>query len=271
MFPFAQKSILTIAASFILLGVPYAHAEVADAIPQLGDLERWTVFSLGGGQRPSQAFGHLSIEGDVALAGNGNFLIGGGATFDDDVYGRSNGMVFTIDHAVISGSIFYDQDALLDNGVNDALAASDYALSLTPNRANTSVKLRGDQNITIIGAPGETVVLSLKNFILKGDSSFTLQGTATTTFIINVSKKFSLKGNSHIDLAGLQWNQVLFNVVGAGRKVSLGGNSVFNGILMANNRTIELKGDATVSGEIIANRLKLRGSASVLHPPGVSQ
>ncbi len=29
---------------------------------------------------------------------------------------------------------------------------------------------------------------------------------------------------------------------------------------MANNRTIELKGDATVSGEIIANRLKLRGS-----------
>jgi hypothetical protein len=80
-----------------------------------------------------------------------------------------------------------------------------------------------------------------------------------------------LKGNAHIDLAGLQWNQVLFNVVGAGRKVSLGGNSIFNGILMANNRTIELKGDATVSGEIIANRLKLRGSASVLHPSGVSQ
>jgi cytoskeletal protein CcmA (bactofilin family) len=115
------------------------------------------------------------------------------------------------------------------------------------------------------------VVLSLKNFILKGDSSFTLQGTATTTFIINVSKKFSLKGNSHIDLVGLQWNQVLFNVVGTGRKVSLGGDSVFAGILMANNRTIELKGNATVSGEIIANRLKLRGSTRVLHPPIVSQ
>jgi hypothetical protein len=270
MFPFAQKSILSISASFILLGAPHAHAEVADAIPQLGDLERFTAFSLGGGVHPSQAFGHIFIDGDLGLAGTGNFLMWGHATLDGDVYARSNGMILAIDHASISGSIFYDQAALLDN-CNEALAASDYAFSLTPNRSNASVKLRGHHNITITGAPGETVVLSLKNFILKGNSSFTLQGTATTTFIINVSKKFSLKGNSHIDLAGLQWNQVLFNVVGAGRKVSLGGNSIFGGILMANNRTIELKGDATVSGEIIANRFKLRGSTSVLHPPVVSQ
>jgi hypothetical protein len=271
MFPFAPKSILTIAASFALLGVAQAHAGVANAIPQLGDLERWTVFSLGGGAHRSQAFGHSSIEGDLALAGNGNFLIGGRATLDGDIDTPSNGMAFTTGHAVIMGSIFDDQDTLLNNCVNDALAASEYAFSLTPNRSNASVKLRGHQNITITGAPGETVVLSLKNFILRGDSSFTLQGTATTTFVINVSKKFSLKGNSHIDLVGLQWNQVLFNVVGTGRKVSLGGDSLFEGILMANNRTIALKGDATVSGEIIANRLKLRGSSRVLHPPIVSQ
>jgi hypothetical protein len=131
--------------------------------------------------------------------------------------------------------------------------------------------LLGDEAITITGAPGETVVLSLKNFILRDNSSFTLQGSATTTFVINVSKKFSLSGNSHIDLAGVQWDQVLFNVVGTGQRVSLGGSSIFNGILMANDRTIKLKGDATVSGEIIANRLKLRGSSRVLHPPIVSQ
>ena len=93
----------------------------------------------------------------------------------------------------------------------------------------------------------------------------------TTTFIINVRKKFSLKGNSHIELAGLQWNQVLFNVVGTGHKVSLGGNSIFDVIRMASNRTIELKGDATVSGEFIANRLKLHGTSRVFHPSIVSQ
>ena len=47
----------------------------------------------------------------------------------------------------------------------------------------------------------------------------------------------------------------MLNVVGAGGKVSLGDNSIFGGMLMANNRTIELKGKATVSGEIIATGL----------------
>jgi Ice-binding-like len=271
MFSFAQKSILTIVASFILLGVFRAHAEVSDAIPQLGDLEHWTAFSLGDGNRPSQAYKHALIDGDLGLAGTGTFLIGGHATVDGDIYDCRNGMVLALNHAVITGSIFYDQDALVDNDVNEALAASAYAFNLTPNRSNTSVKIRGDDNITITGAPGETVVLSLKNFSLKGNSSFTLQGTATTTFIINVRKNFSLKGNSHIDLAGLQWNQVLFNVVGVGRKVSLGGNSIFDGILMANNRTIELKRHATAWGEIVANRLKLHGSSRILHPSIVSQ
>ena len=257
--------------SLFLFGAAPVNADVAEVIPEIGDLERWTAFSLGHGQNFSRAFGHSLIDGDLGLAGNGNFLIGGYATVNGDVYDRSNGMVLTFQHAFISGSILHDQDALLDNGVNEALAASSHAFSLTPNRPNTSVKLLGNEAVTITGAPGETVVLNLKNFILRDNSSFTLQGTATTTFIINVRKKFSLSGNSHIELAGLQWDQVLFNVVGTGRKVSLGGDSIFNGILMANGRTVKLKGDATVSGEIIANRLKLRGSSQMVHRPIVSQ
>jgi hypothetical protein len=63
----------------------------------------------------------------------------------------------------------------------------------------------------------------------------------------------------------------LFNVVGQGQKVLLGGNSDFGGILMANNRTIEVRGDATISGTAVGNRLKLHGSSRVLHPAIVSQ
>ena len=270
MLSISPKSFLPIAASLILLGAAHANADVSGVIPEIGDLERWTVFSLGDGNNFSRAFGHSLIDGDLGLAGNGNFLMGGHATINGDVYDRSNGTVLTFQHAFITGSIFHDQDALLDNGVNEALAASAHAFSLTPNRSNRSVKLQGNENITITGAPGETVVLSLKNFILMENSSFTLQGTATTTFVINVRKNFSLKGNSHIDLAGLQWNQVLFNVVGTGERVSLGGSSIFEGILMANNRTIKLRGNATVSGELIANHLKFRGSSRILHPPILS-
>jgi hypothetical protein len=270
MFSIFSKSFLPIIAGLILFGAAHVQADVSQAIPEIGDLERWTAFSLGDGNNFSRAFGHALIDGDLGLAGNGKFLMGGYATVNGDVYDRSNGAVLTFQHAAITGSIFHNQDALLDNGVSEALAASAHAFSLTPNRSNTSIKLDGHENITITGAPGETVVLSLKNFILRDNSSFTLQGTATTTFVINVNKKFSLSGNSHIDLAGLQWNQVLFNVVGTGQRVSLGGSSIFNGILMANDRTVKLKGDATVSGEIIANRLKLRGSSRVLHPPILS-
>jgi hypothetical protein len=64
---------------------------------------------------------------------------------------------------------------------------------------------------------------------------------------------------------------VLLNVVGAGGKVSLGGNSIFGGMLMANNRTIELKGEATVWVKSLLNRFKLRGSIRVLHPAVASQ
>jgi len=271
MLSISPKSFLPIAASLILLGGAHAKADVSGVIPEIGDLERWTVFSLGDGHSFSRAFGHAFIDGDLGLAGNGNFLMGGHATVNGDVYDRSNGTVLTFQNSFITGSIFHNQDALLDNGVNEAIAASAHAFSLTPNRPNTTVKLLGNHALTITGAPGETVVLSLKNFILRDNSSFTLQGTATTTFVINVRKKFSLSGNSHIDLVGLQWEQVLFNVVGTGQRVSLAGNSVFNGILMANDRTIKMKGDATVSGELIANRFKLRGSSHVRHPPIVSQ
>jgi hypothetical protein len=270
MLSISPKSFLPIVASLVLFGAIHVNADVAQAIPEIGDLERWTAFSLGDGNNFSRAFGHALIDGDLGLAGNGKLLMAGHAAINGDVYDTSNGAVLMFEHAFITGSIFHDQDALLDNGVNEALAASAHAFSLTPNRPNTSVKLLGNHAITITGAPGETVVLSLKNFILRDNSSFTLQGTATTTFVINVNKKFSLSGNSHIDLAGLQWNQVLFNVVGTGQKVSLGGDSSFNGILMANDRTIKMKGDATVSGELIANRLKIRGSSHVRHPPIVS-
>ena len=56
-------------------------------------------------------------------------------------------------------------------------------------------------------------------------------------------------------LAFLADSPVLLNGVGAGCKVSRGGNSIFGGMLMALNRTIELNREATVSGEIIANQV----------------
>jgi hypothetical protein len=130
--------------------------------------ERWTVFSLGRGYRPSQAYKHEFIDGDLGLAGTGNFLMRGHAIVDGDVYDWSTGLILAFKHPVITGLIFHDQDALLDDCVDEVLAASAYTSSLEPNRSNASVKIRGHHNITITGAPSETVVLSRKISFLRG-------------------------------------------------------------------------------------------------------
>src|SRR5437763_16268721 len=93
---------------------------------------------------------------------NRNLLMSGHASIYCDVYDRINGTVLVFQHASITGSIFHNQDALLDNGVNEAIAACAHAFSLTPNRPNTSVKLLGNHAITITGAPGETGVRRLR-------------------------------------------------------------------------------------------------------------
>jgi hypothetical protein len=49
---------------------------------------------------------------------------------------------------------------------------------------------------------------------------------------------------------------VLFNVRGSGR-VTLRDESSFQGILMANERTVKIRGDSTVMGEVIANQVVL--------------
>src|SRR4029077_10843770 len=141
MFSLSPKSLLPIVASLILLSDVQAKADVSGIIPEIGDLERWTVFSLGDSNNLSRAFGHPLIDGDLGLAGNGKFLIARHTTINGDVYDTSNGAVLMFQNAFITGSIFHDQDALLDNGVNETIAASAHAFSLTPNRPNTTVKL----------------------------------------------------------------------------------------------------------------------------------
>src|SRR5207245_6814846 len=117
MFPTSSKSLLPIVASFFLLGATHADADVAQAIPEMGDLERWAAFSLGDGHRFSWAFGHSFIDGDLGLAGNGNFLISEYATVNGDIYDRSNGRVMTFQHAFIYGLIFSNMVTLLVNCV----------------------------------------------------------------------------------------------------------------------------------------------------------
>ena len=196
----------------------------------MGDLENAAVFSLGGGTSGDHVSGHAYIGGDVRVAGNGNIVLTtrrssmgisiAGATAPSEVRRRPE----------LRERSITTRTRNLDNGVNEAINASNDAFALTPNRSYSNINLIGRHSLTINGSPGETVVLTLRNFQLANNATFTLQGTATTTFIINVTQQFSLSGNARIVLSGgVQWNNVLFNVRGTSSAVSISGNASLQG------------------------------------------
>lgn len=245
-----------------------AWADLSDPVPELGDLQQWAIFSSGSSAFVNNSF----VDGDVAVAGAGTILLRNRARIYGDLYFRSTGTLTTGRTSGITGTPIGNADPMLDDDVISAMAASNRAAFLTPNfAAPTSLSLGRHDNFTVTGGPGQNVVLSLTNFVLTGSSTFTLQGTATTTFIINVSQQFALSSRSAIVLSGgVQWNDVLFNITGQGRNVSLSGSSSLTGIVMAPNRTVQLSGRARITGEVIAGRVTLSGSASITHPPIVS-
>jgi hypothetical protein len=133
------------------------------------------------------------------------------------------------------------------------------------------IDLSHDQSITISGAPGETVRLDLGDFVLTGHSAITLQGTATTRFIINVRDQFSLAQSSWVTLSGgLQWNNAVFRIMGNGSAVRLRKRATFEGTLIANRRRVILSGRSIVFGKIVTRRLRITDLAHVIQPPVVS-
>jgi choice-of-anchor A domain-containing protein len=264
-----SKCFLACFAAFSLFSSVTASADIGQVIP-IGDLERWAVFSLGPQSFGYQLFDNAQVQGDFGAAGTG-LAMAGNSIINGDVYYRSNRILTVLPGATITGLRFNNQDALLDTDFDEALAASSAAMTFHATRVRDKVDLKRLQNITLSGAPGETVVLNLKSFQMGGASTFTLQGSATTTYIINVRNQFSLAGNASIVLSGgITWNNVLFNVHGKGDDVSLTGNSRFNGILLATSRTVRLRDQAILNGEVVAARLVMQGSSQVIHPPVVS-
>lgn len=261
----------------LLLGGLTAKANLRDTglFPEMGDLLRWGAFSLGGGITETdtidQFTGTTDIFGDVGVAGDGNITMNGSATIHGDLYYRTPGTLTLKGNAMITGVKHHDasSDAQLDNGVTEATLTSDDAFSrpVTPTYATTTnIQLSGNQNFTISGAPFQTVVLKLQNLTITS-GTLTLAGTITTNFVINVTNQFSLTNHAQIILSGgVTWDNVLFNVRGTGSPVTLDGQSILRGVLMANNRTVSNGGGSLVYGEVIANKVTLSGSAQIQHP-----
>ena len=228
--------------------------------------ERWAVFALDNGPGANVMSSGANIWGDVAFAGTGNSNLSGYGSIRGDVVSSSSGSMARSSTFAISGGILNNQNSDLMQGVANAHTASNFASGLTATSGYPTT-INQNTSLMLSGAANQTVVLQLTDFVLSDTAALTLQGTATTTYVINVTNKFSLSGSSVVQLSGgLTYDNVLFNVVGAGTAATMSGSSVLNGILLATDRTAKLSGSATVYGEVIADKVSLAGVSSVQRP-----
>src|SRR5712691_3168690 len=116
------KWLLLATAGLALVTAANARADLSEVLPDMGDLERWAVLSLGDGNRLS---GNAYVYGEVGVAGTENFTMGRNATIEGNLYCRNNSAFKLSGHAKITDNVYYNEDPELDNSVIEAIHASD--------------------------------------------------------------------------------------------------------------------------------------------------
>jgi hypothetical protein len=268
------RLVAALALSLITGAIP-AKADLLSCGVDLGAAGRtktWSLFSLGGGiKEDADLNGQAEVYGDMGAAGNGNVDIVGHSILHGDLYYHTPGKFKLGKDATITGTTFHNagSDALLNQGVTDAINASNAAASLAETPGYMSIN-KIDRSMTITGSG--CVVLNITDFNLDAKDTLTLTGPAGTSFVFNISHDFKMKGDARILLGpGIDPLDVLFNVRGTGSDVVVDNRARFRGILMANQRNAQVKGDSTVFGEVIANRIDIKDDAVVKNPRVVSE
>jgi choice-of-anchor A domain-containing protein len=239
-----------------------------------GRTKTWAVFTLlasNDGKKPEgkdEINGGARVIGDFGASGSGDVKLSGHAMIVGDLYSHQPGKFEKKDKGRLFGSFIQNDatDDLLDQASHDALNASTFAAGLATSAQFSSLReinLNDHKEMTITG--DGCTVLSLKNFKLSGDSVLTLTGTAGTAFVINVKNDFKLTGNSKIVLSGgLTAADVLINVTGTGGKVEVSGQAMGAGIILAAKRDSKFSGSSMWTGEVIAKKIRMDGSAKIV-------
>lgn len=271
-----------------------------------GETTDWALFALSGGititDTVSRTFdsnlyptgpynGNPTVRGNVGVAAN-SITLSGTTKVQGTAWVKTGGSLRKSGTAAINGNGGLAlqggaNDALTDAAKNDAIAASAQAASLANNTSGVNFVdwmsmgfVNQNTDLSLIDTVGGShVVLDLSQFVLTGGATFTLQGTAATTFVINVDNKFSLVGGKIVLAGGLLPEGVLFNVLNSGPDISLASGAEFGGILLAPGRTVNITGASKVGtstlggapgGSIVAAKVNLSGGSTVNHLPFVS-
>ena len=232
------------------------------------------------------------IQGDVCVGAGGTLQMSGANFILGDVHfetvvqcdgcttgptGRVRGAdgqsgVVDINAALVGDAIQACEDASAVNAAK-ACTLGDYTQSLAALASPTAdPKVR-----QLTGAPGENVICV--SDVTVANKTIQLLGDATTSFVINVKDggAFTINGGKIVAVAPVGPNKVLYNVLGAGPKVSFAGGSTksgslnipkaqIDGTLIAIDREIALA-PGLINGQLCSNRKMDLVSGSGVHCP----
>jgi hypothetical protein len=251
-----------------------------------GTTPEWAIYVYGAGTSGSR-FNALDIsappgatpftvDGNIAVAGAySTMTISGQTTISGDIYRRTTATFSRSGNASNPPQHFSTAiDSQLAGGITSLQNVSNTAAGLMKTAGSpTSINLQGHQNLTISNNPSGKYVMNLSDFVLGGGSTLTINGAAGSAFVLNITGKFDIGGGSKVLLSGgLTVSDVLFNVRGSNSTFSIGGDSEFNGTLLAYNssgaqRTLNISGHNTqINGELLANKISLQSGAHVKKP-----
>jgi Ice-binding-like len=258
-----------------------AFAAGPDTLPDgtinIGSGAIFSVLTSGDFSATDNTFtGSSYVKGNVGIGGSGNFSMSDG-TIDGDIYMHTGGTFTKSGPATVNGSVKYNQDATINAALNDikmlsmtagAEMSSPSALYRVNGNQQTLTTVNTGKSMTVSDFTatnpfnGSKIVLNLTDFVLTG-GTFTLQGGAMTTYIINVSRNFSINNSSVILSGGLLASHVLFNVLGTGNQVSLNQGTQLSGRLVAMQRKVSLSG-GKIYGRLYANQVAITSGGQVI-------
>ena len=247
----------------------------ADGSINVGSANLFTVLAKGDASFVDENItGPSMVVGNFAVGGSGNFSMSDGDLYGD-LYMHTGGKVTFSGPANHHGFNTYTTgvDAPINSAIADAISlsntagaeASSSASAYTVNGSHTLLTtVNSGSSMTVADSNpfGGKIVLNLQDFV-RTNGTFTLQGTAMTTYIINVSRNFSLNNSSVILSGGLLASHVLFNVTGTGGQVSLNQGTQMSGTLLAMGRKVDLSG-GKVFGRVLADQVVITSGGQVI-------
>lgn len=268
-----------------------------------GRTQEWAALALGtgaaGGVSVSDTLIQNTVTGNIGAANGGKLTLSGTAKVVGKGYISTGGSLVRSGVATLTntgGSGYFGEpsgpantatlnNALMAQAYSDALAASTAAYNsgntndlgnliptgwgTYPSTINQATNLQLSDSMG-----GSHFVLQLSDFVLTGGAEFKLNGTATTTYVINVSNSFSINGGKVV-LNGVLPENVLFNVLGSGTatissNADLTGNGLGTGtgsaFILAPTRTLNISGGSKVTGTVIAGKVNISGASKLTKP-----